>query len=68
VKEKKRATPPPRIEHFLKRLAGPGASCSCGAEFTISAAAAAPLSPARIQDALLDLYHDHREDVNREQI
>ena len=48
-------------EHVIVELRVTNALCSCGAEFVLSEALTARLSPAKCQDSLLDLYHEHRE-------
>lgn len=52
-----------RQEHLMADLQVTKASCSCGVQFALSDTLASSMSQARCQDELLDLYHQHRDDV-----
>lgn len=68
---KRKKTPAPvekaPPEHLLVDLRVTSGLCACGAQFEISSTAADGLSPAHCQDALLDMYHQHRDDENKPQ-
>lgn len=56
----------PKPECALESLEHRKARCTCGAQFVISATFAKSVSLRKCQDALMDLYLQHR-DITREE-